>query len=98
MEVCKQAMKQVLWIRDEKARMKVTPLLAMAPLAQEDDMRCNPNGGNIEGIGMAMYRLLQKRNEQERKKEREAKPRVRRNKERPERGGEGGRRSQTEEA
>ena len=31
----KQAMKQVLGIRDEKARMKVTPL-AVAPLAQED--------------------------------------------------------------
>ena len=37
----KQAMKQVslLGIRDEKTRMKVTPPLAVAPLAQEDDMR-----------------------------------------------------------
>ena len=36
----KQAMKQVhvLGIRDEKARIKVTPPLAVAPIAQEDDM------------------------------------------------------------
>ena len=34
----KQAMKQVLGIRDEKARMKVTPPLAVAPITQEDDM------------------------------------------------------------
>ena len=33
----KQAMKQVLGIRDEKARMTVTPPLAMAPVTQEDD-------------------------------------------------------------
>ena len=39
----KQAMKQVLGIRDEKARMTVTPPLAMAPVTQEDDMRWNPN-------------------------------------------------------
>ena len=39
----KQAMKQVLGIRDEKTRMKVTPPLAEAPIAQEDDMRWNPN-------------------------------------------------------
>ena len=39
----KQAMKQVLGIRDEKARMKVTPPLAVAPVTQEDDMRWNPN-------------------------------------------------------
>ena len=38
----KQATKQVLGIRDEKARMKVTPLLAVAPVTQEDDMRWNP--------------------------------------------------------
>ena len=38
----KQAMKQVLGIRDEKTRMKVTLPLAMAPVTQEDDMRCNP--------------------------------------------------------
>ena len=31
-------MKQVLGIRDEKARMTVTPPLAMAPVTQEDDM------------------------------------------------------------
>ena len=37
----KQAMKQVLGIRDEKTRMKVTPPLAVAPIAQEDDMRWN---------------------------------------------------------
>ena len=39
----KQAMKQVLGIRDEKARMKVTPPLAVAPITQEDDMRWNPS-------------------------------------------------------
>ena len=38
----KQAMKQVLGIRDEKTRMKVTPPLAVAPVTQEDDMRWNP--------------------------------------------------------
>ena len=40
-------MKQVLGIeiRDEKARMKVTPPLAVAPLAHDDDMRWNPNKG-----------------------------------------------------
>ena len=43
----KQAMKQVLGIRDEKARMKVTPPLAVAPIAQEDDMRWNPNDDGI---------------------------------------------------
>ena len=32
-------MKQVLEFRDEKARMKVTPPLVVAPLAQEDGMR-----------------------------------------------------------
>ena len=40
----KQAMKQVLGIRDENARMKVMPPLAVAPITQEDDMRWNPNG------------------------------------------------------
>ena len=35
----KQAMKQVLGIRDEKTRMKVTMPLALAPVTQEDDMR-----------------------------------------------------------
>ena len=43
----KQVMKQVLGIRDEKARMKVMPRLAVAPLAQEDDMRWNPNDDGI---------------------------------------------------
>ena len=33
----KQAMKQVLGITDEAARMKVTPPLAVAPLALGDD-------------------------------------------------------------
>ena len=33
----KQAMKQVLGIRDEKTRMKVTPPLAVAPITQEDE-------------------------------------------------------------
>ena len=41
----KQAMKQVLGIRDEKARMKVTPPLAVAPVTQENDMRWNPSRG-----------------------------------------------------
>ena len=41
-------MQQVPGIRDEKARMKVPPPLAVAPLAQEDDMRWNPNDdGNV---------------------------------------------------
>ena len=45
----KQAMKQVslLGIRDEKARMKVPPPLAVAPVTQEDDMRWNPNDDGI---------------------------------------------------
>ena len=41
----KQAMKQAL--RDEKARMKVTPPLAVAPITQEDDMRWNPHDDGI---------------------------------------------------
>ena len=43
----KQARKQVLGIRDEKTRMKVTLPLAVAPikLTQDDDMRWNPNKG-----------------------------------------------------
>ena len=32
-------MKQVLGIKNDAARMEVTPPLAVAPLAQEDDMR-----------------------------------------------------------
>ena len=39
----KQEMKQVLGIRDEKTRMKVTPPLVVTPITQEDDMRWNPN-------------------------------------------------------
>ena len=46
----KQAMKQALGIRDEQARMKVTPPLAVAPLAQEDDMRWNRNPNACDGI------------------------------------------------
>ena len=38
----KQAMKQVLGIRDEKTRKKVTPPLPVAPITQDDDMRWNP--------------------------------------------------------
>ena len=44
----KQAMKQVLGIRDEKMRMKVTPPLAVAPITQEGDMRWNPNDDGID--------------------------------------------------
>ena len=43
----KQAMKQVLGIKDEAARMKVTPPLAVAPLVHGDDMRWNPNDDGI---------------------------------------------------
>ena len=43
----KQAMKQLLGIKDEAARMKVTPPLAVAPLAHGDDMRWNPNDDGI---------------------------------------------------
>ena len=41
-------MKQLLGIRDEKTRMKVTPPLAVALLAQEDGMRWNPNDDGID--------------------------------------------------
>ena len=34
-------------IKDEAARMKVTPPLAVAPLAHGDDMRWNPNDDGI---------------------------------------------------
>ena len=43
----KHAMKQVLGIKNEAARMKVTPPLAVAPLAHGDDMRWNPNDDGI---------------------------------------------------
>ena len=46
----KQAMKQVLGIKNDAARMKVTPPLAVAPLAQEDDMRWNPNDDGINNM------------------------------------------------
>ena len=41
-------MKQVLGIKNEAARMKVTPPLAVAPLAHGDDMRWNPNDNGID--------------------------------------------------
>ena len=44
----KQAMKQVLGIKNETACMKVTPPLAVAPLAHGDDMRWNPNDNGID--------------------------------------------------
>ena len=54
----KQAMKQVLGIKDEAARMKVTPPLAVAPLAHGDDMRWNPND---DGINFKPLRALRAR-------------------------------------
>ena len=44
----KQAMQQVLGIKIETACMKVTPPLAVAPLAHGDDMRWNPNDNGID--------------------------------------------------
>ena len=44
----KQAMKQVLGIKNEAARMKVTPPLAVESLAHGDDMRWNPNDNGID--------------------------------------------------
>ena len=44
----KQAMKQVLGIKNEAAHMKVTPPLAVASLAHRDDMRWNPNDNGID--------------------------------------------------
>ena len=41
-------MKQVLGIKNETACMKVTPSLAVAPLAHGDDMRWNPNDNGID--------------------------------------------------
>ena len=41
------AMKQVLGIKNEAARMKVTPPLAVAPHVHGDDMRWNPNDDGI---------------------------------------------------
>ena len=39
----KQAMKQVLGIKGEAVRMRVTPPLAVAPHVHGDDMRLKPN-------------------------------------------------------
>ena len=44
----KQAMKQVLGIKNETTYMKVTPPLAVALLAHGDDMRWNPNDNDID--------------------------------------------------
>ena len=44
----KQAMKQVLGIKNDAARMKVTPPLAEASLAHGDDMRWNPTDNGID--------------------------------------------------
>ena len=46
-EKSKQAMKQVLGIKDEAARLRVTPPLAVAPLAHGEDMRWDPNDDGI---------------------------------------------------
>ena len=46
-EKSKQAMKQVLGIKDEAARLRVTPPLAVAPLNHGEDMRWNPNDDGI---------------------------------------------------
>ena len=43
----KHAMKQVLGIKNEAARMKVTPPLTVAPHVHGDDMRWNPNDDGI---------------------------------------------------
>ena len=49
-EKSKQAMKQVLDIKDEAARLRVTLPLAVAPLAHGEDMRWNPNDDGINFI------------------------------------------------
>ena len=43
----KNAMKQVLGIKNEAARMKVTSPLAVAPHVHGDGMRWNPNDDGI---------------------------------------------------
>ena len=54
----KQAMKQVLGIRDEKTRMKVTPPLAVAPMVQENGMRWNPSlSADYDAIDLAQQRV-----------------------------------------
>ena len=61
----KQAMKQVLGIRDEKARMKVTPPWAVAPITLEDDMRClaktAARRGNRPGVTDSSYKIFCKK-------------------------------------
>ena len=47
---------QVLGIRDEKTRMKVTPPLAMAPITQDDDM-CDGNRMMMDFV-MALFPTL----------------------------------------
>ena len=42
-EKSKQAMKQVLGIKNEAMRLRVTPPLAVAPPAHGEDMRWDPN-------------------------------------------------------
>ena len=54
----KHAMKQVLGIKNEAARMKVTPPLAVAPHVHGDDMRWNPND---DGINFNPLRALRAR-------------------------------------
>ena len=53
-------MKQVLvlGIRDEKARMKVTPPLAVAPIAQEDGICGWPDVSERLSIGLHEYPTL----------------------------------------
>ena len=46
-EKSKQAMKQVLSIKDKAARLRVMPPLAVAPLAHGEDMRWDPNDDGI---------------------------------------------------
>ena len=43
----KHAMKQVLGIKNEAARIKLTPSLTVAPHVHEDDMRWDPNDHGI---------------------------------------------------
>ena len=46
-EKCKQAMKQVLGIKGEAARLRVAPPLAVALLAHGEDMRWDSNDNGI---------------------------------------------------
>ena len=47
-EKSKQAVKQVLGIKDEAARLRVMPPLVVAPLAHGEDMRWDPNDDGID--------------------------------------------------